>query len=96
MGFLQLDALNTGSMLGATFAIDVFNKDDVTDERLSFGELGKLRLNPLIAAEAVADFDMLLKLNSDIVPQAGVFPTVGADFLLDWGIGDRTASYNFV
>ena len=54
-------------------------------------ELGKLRLNPLIAAEAVADLNLLLQLNSDLVPQAGVFPTVGANFLLDWGIGDRTA-----
>ena len=91
LAFLQLDALNTGSVLGATFAIDVVNKDNAADERLSFGELGKLRLNPLIAADAIARFDMLLKLNSDLVPQAGVFPTVGADFLLDWRLGDRSA-----
>ncbi|HKK53086.1 MAG TPA: hypothetical protein VKA74_15925, partial [Myxococcota bacterium] len=54
LAFLQLDAINAGSGLGASFAVDVVNRDDPGDDQLSFGELGKLRLETGLAAEARA------------------------------------------
>jgi Ca2+-binding RTX toxin-like protein len=89
LAFLQLDALNTGSLLQATFGVDVRAKgNDASPSRLEFGELGRLELDTGIKARAIADFDLELALNSDLLPGvAAVFPTVRADFLLDWGLG---------
>jgi Ca2+-binding RTX toxin-like protein len=90
LAFLQLDAINAGSGLGATFVVDVVNKSDAGDDKLSFGELGKLKLETGLAAEARALLDLQLKLNDELLADfASVFPTVMADFEFDWGIGSR-------
>ncbi len=95
LAFLQLEAENAGSGLGATFVVDLVNKDDtpdLRDERLSFTELGKLRLDAGIAAEATADLELELKLNDELLANfANVFPTVLADFEFEWALGDRDA-----
>ncbi len=90
LAFLQLDAINAGSGLGASFVVDVVNKDDAGDDKLSFVELGKLRLEAGLAAEARALLDLELKLNEELLANfASVFPTVLAEFEFDWGIGSR-------
>ena len=91
LAFLQLNALNVGSALGATFAIDVGKSGNQGNaSRLGFTELGNLDLTPQIAANATADFDLTLQLNSDLIPGASaVFPTLKSDFLLEWALGDR-------
>jgi outer membrane protein OmpA-like peptidoglycan-associated protein/Ca2+-binding RTX toxin-like protein len=97
LGFLQLTAKDDSTdgdglltHLGATFAVDIFNKSNKSDTKLGFNELGKIGLDVGIAAEAVVDLDMRLALNSDLVPGAATnFPSLVADFTLDWGVGDR-------
>src|SRR5262245_19364137 len=97
LGFLQLtakddttDGDNLSTHLGATFAVDIFNKSNKSDTKLGFNELGKIGLDVGIAADAVVDLDMRLALNSDLVPGAATnFPSLVADFTLDWGVGDR-------
>ena len=101
MGFLQIEAEenveadegadaetergNTG--ITAQFAVDIINRQDETDDRLGFAELGRIGIDAKIAARALADLAMQLKLNSDLVPNPGNFPSVVADFVLDWSIG---------
>lgn len=93
LGFLQLEAENAGSGLGASFAVDLVNKSDATDDRLSFTELGKLRLEAGVAAEARALLDLELKINEELLADfPNVFPTVIADFEFEWAIGDRGIS----
>ncbi|MBW2292071.1 MAG: hypothetical protein JRG94_07130, partial [Deltaproteobacteria bacterium] len=90
LAFLQLEAINSGSGLGASFTVDVVNKDDAGDDKLSFGELGKLRLEAGLAAEAHALLDLELKLNEELLADfANIFPSVLAEFEFDWGIGSR-------
>jgi len=94
LAFLQLRAEDNGTTgLGATFAVDVVNSSDESDQSLGFAELGKLGLNAGMAAEATADLGFDLALDSDLVPGASsVFPSLSTDFLLEWAIGDRAAS----
>ena len=93
LAFLQLDAINAGSGLGATFAIDVVEQGADAGEdadKLAFTELGKLRLEAGLAAEARALLDLQLQLNEELLADfANVFPTVVAEFELDWGLGQR-------
>ncbi|QSA97859.1 OmpA family protein [Methylococcus sp. EFPC2] len=99
LGFLQLSAKDDVTdgddlytHLGASFAVDLFNSSNHADTKLGFNELGKLGLDVGIAAEAVVDLDMRLALSSDLVPSAPTnFPSVVADFTLQWGVGDRAA-----
>jgi Ca2+-binding RTX toxin-like protein len=100
LGFLQVHAEedvdptepDPVTHLGASFAIDVFNRSDENDTKLGFSELGRIGIDAKIAADAVADLAMRLSLSSQLVPNAPInFPSVVADFLLDWGLGDRDA-----
>ncbi len=90
LAFLQLEAENVGSGLGANFAIDIVKKGDPTDDRLSFTELGSLRLEAGVSAEATALLGLELALNEELLADfANVFPTVTADFVFEWALGDR-------
>ncbi|MCX7893546.1 MAG: PA14 domain-containing protein, partial [Burkholderiales bacterium] len=90
LGFLQINADDNGSHLGATFAVDLKNRVNPADTLLGIAELGNIGLDVGIAAEAVVDLALSLSLNSDLVPGATtVFPKVVAGFYLDWGFGDR-------
>ena len=98
LGFLQLDAMDTGdTRLGATFGVDLFKqgkKVPVTDEdsRLGIGELGDLRIDIGVAAEANVEVDLELRLSDELLSSASsVFPKVVAEFVLLWEIGDRDA-----
>ena len=97
LGFLQLEATDNGSRLGATFGVNIINRSDAADTRLSFGELGSFGLTAGLAAEAIVDLGLVVALNSDLVPgAASIFPTIEADFFLDWSIGDRSDLANVI
>jgi Ca2+-binding RTX toxin-like protein/outer membrane protein OmpA-like peptidoglycan-associated protein len=101
LGFLQIEATenveadegagaesergNTG--LTVQFAVDINNRQDPLDTRLGFAELGRIGVDASIAGQALADLQMALKLNSDLVPNPGNFPSVVADFAFDWSLG---------
>ncbi|MEK7423033.1 MAG: hypothetical protein AAB131_04255, partial [Actinomycetota bacterium] len=96
--FLQLDADNNGGTgLGATFGVDIFrdaNGDGNADGSplLGIADLGSLGIDIGVAAEAIIDLGLQLKLNSDLVPGSGkVFPKIVGDFYLEFAIGDRDA-----
>ncbi|MBI84895.1 MAG: hypothetical protein CMJ81_17005, partial [Planctomycetaceae bacterium] len=93
LAFLQIDADNNGATgLGAIFAVDLVNQINPSDTLLGIAELGELGIEIGVAADAIIDLGLELKLNSDLVPTAdSVFPKVVADFVLEWGIGDRGA-----
>jgi hypothetical protein len=101
LGFLQLDAwddVDDGdglhTHLGATLGVNIKNRSDTDlkkDEKLSFSELGRIGIDVGIGAEAVVDLGMRLSFSSDLVPSAPTnFPSLVADFTLDWSIGDRS------
>ncbi|MFU8789008.1 MAG: hypothetical protein ACNA7G_08260, partial [Methylobacter sp.] len=91
LGFLSLtieeDAGGLPTYLIAQIGADIQNKADVSDDRLGFTELSKLKVVPAISAKAEANLDFTLALNSDLVSAAAVFPEVSADFIFEWGIG---------
>ncbi|CAN0404891.1 unnamed protein product, partial [Phaeothamnion confervicola] len=97
LAFLQLDADtnvdadgNTLTGLGATFGVDVRNKNG--GSRIAIADLGDIEIDIGVAAEANVDIGMELQLNSDLVPGADtVFPKIVGDFVLEWSIGDRDA-----
>ena len=94
LGFLQVDADDKGNThLGLTFGVDVKNRVHPSDTKLGFANLGDIGIDVGIAAEAVVDLDLDLKLNSDLVGAdvSKVFPKIVGEFLLDWHIGDRAA-----
>lgn len=99
LGFLQLSAEDDTddgdglyTHLGATFGIDIFNKSVPSDTKLGFSELGKISIDAKIAAEAVVDLGMVLSLSSDLLPSAPTnFPSIVADFTLEWAVGNRNA-----
>jgi len=96
LGFLQLSAtVNPATDLGVALAIDIGEKDatGADAEKLSFTELGRIDLDAGIAAAANIDLGLDLQLSEDVVGAgaAAGFPSVGADFVLNWGIG----TYNF-
>ena len=89
LGFLQIRATDRGDThLGATFAIDVTGGGP--DELMGLAELGSIGLDVTIGAEAIADLEFALELNSDLVPGAStIFPSLSTDFYLEWSVGDR-------
>jgi Ca2+-binding RTX toxin-like protein len=99
LGFLQLVAKDNGDThLAASFGVDVVNsmRDGAAafPDRLGFSDLSKMDFKVGIAAEAVADLGLTLQLDPDLAPAgtAGVFPTVLADFTLEWELGDLTVT----
>ena len=94
LGFLQLSAtVDPVTDLGLAFEIDIIEKGASGDDakKLQFSELGKVGFETGIAAAADIDLDLALEFSSTIVgSNASGFPKLGADFILDWGIG----SYN--
>jgi len=97
LGFLQLVAEDKGDThLAASFGVDVVNsmRDETAEfpDRLGFSDLSKMGFEVGIAAEAVADLGLTLQLDPDLAPAgtAGVFPTILADFTLEWELGDLT------
>ena len=94
LAFLQLEADDKGDThLGATFGVDVKNRVHPSETKLGFANLGDIGIDVGIAAEAVVDLGLQLKLNSDLVGEdaSKVFPKIVGDFFLDWHIGDRAA-----
>ncbi len=100
LGFLQIEAHenveaaeadpeaelgNTG--LTVQFGIDLYNRQVAGDDKLGFAELGRLGIDAKIAGQALADLQMELKLNSDLVSNPGNFPSIVADFAFEWGLG---------
>ena len=93
LAFLQLDADNNGNThLGATLGVDIRNRTTPSDNLIGIAELGNIGIDVGIAAEAIVDLGLELKLNSDLVPGSGkVFPKIVGDFYLEWSIGNRAA-----
>ena len=91
LGFLQIRASDKGDThLGATFAIDVTGGG--SDGHMGLAELGSIGLDVKVGAEAIVDLELALELNSELVPGAStIFPSLSADFYLEWGVGDRGA-----
>jgi hypothetical protein len=95
LGFLQIKAEeNVGEPddpgdtgLAVQFGIDLYNRQVPNDQRLGFSELGRLGVDVKIAGEALADLQMRLELNSDLVSTPGNFPSIVADFVFKWGLG---------
>ncbi len=92
LGFLQLGLDPAGSSsatLAAELQANLVNTGNAQRSRLGFAELGSIGITAGLAASAVVDLDVELALSSDLVPgAAGKFPTVNANFFLDWAIGD--------
>jgi hypothetical protein len=76
------DANDGNTHLSATIAVDLENKKNATDERLGLSELGNLRPDVQVAADASVELGMTLGLTGD----KGSFPEIRADFFLDWAI----------
>src|SRR5262249_25641845 len=92
LGFLQLSATDHQGLthLGATFGIGIVDSANHNNTRLSFANLGNISIVPLIGAEAVVDLDTRLSLANSLIPSAATnFPSVVAEFVLDWSLGDR-------
>ena len=91
LAFLQLDADNNGNThLGATFGVDIKNRNNENDTKLGFAELGDIGIDVGIGAEAIVDLGLELQLDSELVPGADtVFPKIVGDFYLEWRIGNR-------
>ena len=94
LGFLQLTITEDKvdpTYLFASFAVDLQNQNDTDtnyDSKLSFSELGDLKIAPKIAAKAEVNLDMVLSLSSDMVDKPAAFPQIRSDFVLDWHLGD--------
>ncbi len=97
LGFLQFTAENKNvggdaatTHLSATIGVDLYNKSDkigpphAPDERLGLSELGNLRFDVGVAADASVELGMTLGLTGD----QGSFPEIQADFFLDWALPD--------
>src|SRR5262249_40282219 len=102
LGFLQLTATdhNNSTHLGATFGIGIdsgeafhpeWDKTNLTDKyALGFADLGSISIAPLIGAQALVDLDCQLGLSDALLSSASsTFPSVVAEFVLDWSVGDR-------
>jgi hypothetical protein len=95
---LALTATDSGggqvADLGLAFAVDINNKSNATDGKLSLAEFGKLNFDVKVAAAAVADLNLVLGLDSTlfgISPSiAAGIPEVQADLLFQWGLGTST------
>ena len=100
LAFLQLDvtAVDTSfdgdgdtdpTRIRADFTVDIFNKDNPGDTRLSLFELGSVDAAIGITADAEVNLDLKLGLNEDMLPDtiSAAIPTVGAQFHLDWSVG---------
>ncbi|MBC2714899.1 MAG: calcium-binding protein [Desulfobacteraceae bacterium] len=92
------DTAEDDTRLTAIFQVDLYNADDTAtekDERLGFSELGKLRVDVDLAAEAEVNLGLVAKFNEDIIPDAvaALLPEVGAQFVLDWETGDLTDGF---
>jgi Ca2+-binding RTX toxin-like protein len=99
LAFLQLRAVDTDvyeghsgmTNVGLAFAVDISNKSNSGDQKLSLAEFGQIDFSAGIAAEAVAELMLYLEVNksdlglSDKVA-AGI-PKLQSEFVLDWGIG---------
>ena len=95
LAFLQLRAEDDGTRLGLGFALDIQNRLDPDDERLTLGEIFSLGLDVLVAAEAEVNLDLSLGLNDDLFPGvAAVFPEIVADFQLIWRLGDSEFDFD--
>jgi|GEM_PF-6918000 len=96
LGFLQLTAKDHAAdptHLGATFGIGIVDSRNHTNTKLSFADLGNIDIVPMIGAEAVVDLDAKLSLSNSLIPDAATnFPSVVAEFVLDWSLGDRHAA----
>jgi Ca2+-binding RTX toxin-like protein len=97
LGFLQIEAEDDTddgdgleTHLTAVFGIDIKNGSSAGDTKLGFSELGNIDAEVGIAAEAVVDLGMRLALNSDLVSAPTNFPSIVADFTLEWALGDTT------
>ncbi len=92
LGFLELSAtVDPVTDLGVALEVDIIEKGASGDDakKLQFTELGKVGFEAGIAASADIDLDLALEFSTDIVgSNASGFPKLGADFILDWGIGD--------
>jgi hypothetical protein len=96
LGPLQFDANDRGdTRLGVAIALDLHvGAGDA--RRVGLMDLGGVRLDGKIAADAIVDLAMALSLNSEVVPDAQTaFPKLSAGFFLEWKLGDR-ATRQFV
>ena len=86
--------------LTAVFQVDLYNDDDTEDEKddhLSFSELGKLRVDVDLMADAEVNLGLVAKFNEDIIPDsvAALIPQIGAQFVLDWSTGDLISAEDY-
>ena len=77
------------TQIRADFTVDIFNKNDPADERLSLFELGDLDAAIGVTADAEVNLALTLGLNKDLLPDtiSAALPTLQANFLLDWSVG---------
>jgi Ca2+-binding RTX toxin-like protein len=95
LAFLQVRAEDDGTRLGLGFAIDINNRNDAADERLSLGELGSLGLGIKVAAEADVNLHLSLGLNEEMFPSvAASFPEIVAHFVLEWGVENSVFDFD--
>jgi hypothetical protein len=101
LGFLSLTASTDeeSTRVGLALEADIGEKDASGDDakKLTFTELGRIEFDFGLAAAAEVDLDMTLELAGDVVG-AGVaagFPSLGASFVLDWGIDDGIKDYDW-
>ena len=97
VGVLQLQAVDKdmdhdgdSTHLSAGFAIDIINKSEghTLDTKLAFGDLSKLKINPLLKAEAAAELGLTLGVTSDLGRIAKGMPKMTSDFIVDWKLGN--------
>jgi Ca2+-binding RTX toxin-like protein len=107
LGFLQLsiDAVNTPDSqleFDRTFAqislgVDLINKADPADAKLSFSELGSLDAKATISAEAEVNLQIEVAFNEALLTDTitSLLPSVHTRFVLDWETGNLLDSANF-
>ncbi|WP_419904389.1 hypothetical protein [Kiloniella sp.] len=111
LGFLQFSAdagtedldgnnITDNNHITADFAVNLVNGTDITDEHLSFYELGDL--NAIIDFDASAELDLALELafNKDLLPDviSAILPAIVADFEFAWSLDSPDildAGFNF-
>lgn len=72
----------------ASFVVDLQNKSDANDDKLSFSELGSLDAAINIDAEAEVNLNAVAKFNESILPDAiaAILPSVQTNFVFDWAV----------
>ena len=83
------------TQIRADFTVDIFNKNNPGDERLSLFELGDLDAAIGVTADAEVNLDLTLGLNKDLLPDtiSAALPTLKANFLLDWQVGGPISDF---